>query len=65
MIELQSGRLKSQSLVCCVFHGGAVAVMAAEGAGGLKVLLMHAPFALAFGYHTYAQRTVLTVVHAP
>ena len=36
------------ALVLCAFHSGAVAVMLADGGGGaLKVLAMHAPFAVA------------------
>ena len=45
------------ALVLCAFHSGAVAVMLADGGGGaLKVLAMHAPFAVAFGWHAFENR---------
>ena len=52
------------ALVLCAFHSGAVAVMLADGGGGaLKVLAMHAPFAVAFGWHAFENRVLMSSEH--
>ena len=52
------------AFVLCAFHSGAVAVMLADGGGGaLKVLAMHAPFAVAFGWHAFENRVLMSSEH--